>query len=287
MSSNNWQCEKNPALTCLVELYPFWALLVLLLLVLCGCLFCYPTQGSARRQNADAEFLSEDVVESIAGHGSDGLPHRTVLLEPPPRPFESGTYAGTYGHPKAKEGPEYQRSVVDPFDLPPFQMRFLPLTRHIPGQITIEGEGTDGVGRYHITGRYALNPFRVVLTKHYGVRGEYLRFTHRTTGAIDTDAEGRTEGYYLAENGECRWSRGGGGMGRHHHHNPHRDMFNVSHRHNNFDGQTSFSLHDVHIRLKETIEEDTGNVILRGKYITGTSDDYGSGGDITIWRVRT
>lgn len=269
------------------EIDPLWALpvLLLLVLVLCGCLFCYPTQGCVRRQNADAEFLSEDVVESIAGHGSDGLPHRTVLLDPPPHPFESGTYAGTYGHPKAKEAeaPEYQRAVVDPFDLPPFQMRFLPLTRHIPGQITIEGEGTDGVGRYHITGRYALNPFRVVLTKHYGVRGEYLLFTHRTTGAIDTDAEGRTEGYYLAENGECRWSRGGGGMGRR---NPHRDMFNISPRDNNFEGRT-FNLHDVHIRLRETIEEDTGNVILRGKYITGTSDEYGSGGDITIWRVCT
>mmetsp|Transcript_30475 Transcript_30475/g.89104 ORF Transcript_30475/g.89104 Transcript_30475/m.89104 type:complete len:277 (-) Transcript_30475:1586-2416(-) len=268
-----------------VELEPLWVLPVLLFLVLYGY-FCHPTQGSARRQNADAEFLSEDVVESIAGHGSNGLPHRTVPLDPPPHPFESGTYAGTYGHPKAKEAPEYQRSVVDPYDLPPFQMRFLPLTRHIPGQITIEGEGTDGVGRYHITGRYALNPFRVVLTKHYGVRGEYLVFTHGTTGAIDTDAEGRTEGYYLAENGECRWSRGGGGMGRR---NPHRDMFNVSHRDHTspFEGPTTFNLHDVHIRLRETVEEDTGNVMLRGKYITGSNDEYGSGGDITIWRVST
>ena len=165
-------------------------------------------------------------------------------------------------------------------------MRFLPLARHIPGQITIEGEGTDGVGRYHITGRYALNPFRVVLTKHYGVRGEYLLFTHSSTGAIDTDAEGRTEGYYLAENGECRWSRGGGGMGRWAD-NPHRDMFNISPpRDNHFEDRT-FSLHDVHIRLRETVEEDTGNVVLRGKYITGSNDEYGSGGDITIWRVCT
>ena len=165
-------------------------------------------------------------------------------------------------------------------------MRFLPLARHIPGQITIEGEGTDGVGRYHITGRYALNPFRVVLTKHYGVRGEYLLFTHSSTGAIDTDAEGRTEGYYLAENGECRWSRGGGGKGRL---NPHRDMFNVSRRDHTspFEGPTTFNLHDVHIRLRETVEEDTGNVVLRGKYITGSNDEYGSGGDITIWRVCT
>lgn len=287
-----------------LQVVPVLILFVLLLpLVLSRC-FSHPT-GSSRRQRADAEFLSEECVESFAGHGigssggvgGDGigekaLPHRTVPLHPPPRPFASGTYVGTYDSPESRKAPEYQRSVVDPFHLPPFQLRFLPLTQHIPGQITIEGEGTDGVGPYHLTGRYALHPFRVVLTKHYGPRGEYLRFntngiygggTRVRGGPVDADAEGRTEGYYLATDGECRWSRGGGGEGTC---NPMRDMHNVDHRFDPVLGK-SFNLHNVHIRLSQAFDEGTGNVSLRGKFITGSNDDYEGGGDITIWQVGT